>query len=65
VVLNLAYWVFGQGLGGIFQGQATDPNAGPLFILLAYVMYTLVPFDSRERQPSAPKPSSIPQPGAV
>jgi hypothetical protein len=44
-VLNLIYWVVGQGLGGIFQGGATDPNAGPLFILLAYAMYSLVPYD--------------------
>jgi hypothetical protein len=44
VVLNLVYWVVGQGLGGIFQGGATDPNAGPLFVLLACVMYTLVPY---------------------
>jgi hypothetical protein len=35
IVLNLAYWVLGQGFGGIFAGGATDPNAGPLFILLA------------------------------
>jgi hypothetical protein len=44
IVLSLAYWVFGQGLGGIFQGGATDPNAGPLFVLLACVLYSLVPF---------------------
>jgi len=43
IVLNLAYWVIGQGLGGIFQGGATDPNAGPLFVLLACALYTLVP----------------------
>ncbi len=36
VLLNLAYWLLGQGLGGIFQGGATDPNAGPLFLLLTY-----------------------------
>jgi hypothetical protein len=47
VVLNLAYWVLGQGFGGIFEGNATDPNAGPLFVLLAYQMYTLTPFDPR------------------
>jgi hypothetical protein len=44
-VLNLIYWVVGQGLGGMFQGGATDPNAGPLFMLLAYAMYHLVPYD--------------------
>jgi hypothetical protein len=43
-VLNLIYWVVGQGFGGIFAGGATDPNAGPLFVLLAYVLYTLVPY---------------------
>ena len=39
IVLNLGYWVIGQGLGGIFYtNSATDPNAGPLFILLALVV---------------------------
>jgi hypothetical protein len=41
IVLNLAYWVLGQGLGGIFQGSATDPNAGPLYVLLAIALYSL------------------------
>ncbi len=44
-VLNLIYWVVGQGFGGIFQGGATDPNAGLLFIVLGYAMYTLVPYE--------------------
>jgi hypothetical protein len=47
IALNLAYWVFGQGLGGIFQGGATDPNAGPLFILLALALYSLIPYGKR------------------
>ncbi len=34
IVLNLLYWVVGQGFGGIIQGGATDPNAGFLFALL-------------------------------
>jgi hypothetical protein len=42
VILNLAYWVLGQGFGGILTGSGTDPNAGPLFILLAFAMYPLV-----------------------
>jgi hypothetical protein len=42
VILNLAYWVLGQGFGGILTGSATDPNAGPLFMLLAFAMYPLV-----------------------
>jgi hypothetical protein len=42
VILNLAYWVLGQGFGGILTGSGTDPNAGPLFILLAFAMYSLI-----------------------
>ena len=47
VGLNLLYWVVGQGFGGIPQGGATDPNAGLLFVVLAYVMYTLTPYAGR------------------
>ncbi len=47
IVLNLAYWVVGQGFGGIFQGGATDPNAGLPFVLLAWALYALVPIDDR------------------
>jgi hypothetical protein len=54
VVLNLAYWVLGQGFGGIFQGGATDPNAGLPFVLLAYVLYTLIPV----QDPASPQPSA-------
>jgi hypothetical protein len=28
-------WVFGEALGGILTGSATDPNSGPLLVLLA------------------------------
>src|SRR6185437_15559627 len=44
IVLNVGYWVIGQGFGGIFYtNSATDPNAGPLFILLALVIVSLTP----------------------
>jgi hypothetical protein len=44
IVLSLGYWVIGQGFGGIFYtNSATDPNAGPLFILLALVLLSLTP----------------------
>jgi hypothetical protein len=32
--LGLLFWI-AEGLGGIFTGQGTDPNTGPLLILLA------------------------------
>jgi hypothetical protein len=57
VVLNLAYWVLGQGFGGIFQGGATDPNAGLPFVLLAYAMYTLVPNEQPIRSSDRASPT--------
>jgi hypothetical protein len=50
IVLNLVYWIFPQGLGGLFAGGATDPNSGPLFVLLAGAMYPL--FAQRSREPA-------------
>ena len=35
VVLALFIWVAGEDFGGILTGHATDPNSGPLLILLA------------------------------
>lgn len=34
-LVALAMWVTGQGLGGILTGMGTDPNAGPLLVVLA------------------------------
>ncbi len=62
IVLNLAYWVLGQGFGGIFQGGATDPNAGPLFVLLAIALYPLVPAEVPARTtapPVGPDPATV------
>lgn len=46
VALNLVYWLLGQGVGLIFAGGATDPNAGPLFCLLALAMLPAVAPDA-------------------
>ncbi|MCQ4081061.1 hypothetical protein NGB36_10720 [Streptomyces sp. RB6PN25] len=35
LALALVIWVVGEALGGIFTGQGTDPNSGPLLALLA------------------------------
>jgi hypothetical protein len=53
IVLNLVYWVLGQGFGGIVQGGATDPNTGLPFALLGWAMITLVvPYmGTREQNP--------------
>ncbi len=31
--------MFGEAFGGIFTGLATDPNTGPLLVLLALAVY--------------------------
>ena len=68
IVLSLAYWVVGEGLGGLFQGGATDPNSGPLLVLLACSVYSLLPAERSARTTPAlantPRatPTSIPQP---
>ena len=66
VVLSLAYWVFGQGFGGIFQGGATDPNAAPLFVLLAYALWSARPVDQTRWSPLiARRPRSTLKPSEV
>ncbi len=52
IYLNVIYWVIGQGFGGIPTGGGTDPNAGPLFILLAAALYTLLPNQKDQPNPS-------------
>jgi hypothetical protein len=37
--LSGAYWILGQGIGGIFTGSATDPGTGPPALLLAGALY--------------------------
>ncbi len=37
-LLATFFWISGQGLGGIFTGSGTDPNSGPLIVLLALAM---------------------------
>ena len=41
-LLATFFWVSGQGLGGIFTGSGTDPNTGPLIVLLALAMVPAV-----------------------
>jgi hypothetical protein len=44
-----AIWVFGQALGAILVGGATDPNSGPLLALLALAYWPPAPARSRGR----------------
>jgi hypothetical protein len=38
LVLTLAFWALGQDFGGLFTGQATDPNTGPVLALMAIAL---------------------------
>jgi hypothetical protein len=38
LALTVDFWVLGQNLGGLYSGQATDPNSGPLLALMAIAL---------------------------
>jgi hypothetical protein len=40
--LAAVYWALGQSLGGLTTGEATDPNIGPLIVLLALALWPSV-----------------------
>jgi hypothetical protein len=40
LVLSIAILVFGQDLGQLYSGRATDPNSAPLIALMAAVLLT-------------------------
>lgn len=40
-VLGVVIWVAAQALGGMFGGQGTDPNSGPLLVVVALAYWPL------------------------
>ncbi|HLH64337.1 MAG TPA: hypothetical protein VKV27_01420 [Solirubrobacteraceae bacterium] len=38
IAISVLYWIVGQGLGGVFTGQATDVSTAPLMILIAAIL---------------------------
>lgn len=47
IVLSVCFWIFGQGVGGFYSGAATDPNSGPLFVLLGLAVLGSVSQDNK------------------
>lgn len=47
ILLALLFWVIGESLGGYFTGLATDPNSGPLLILLGLSILGCKDLDKR------------------
>lgn len=39
ILLSVFYWVFFQNFGSIFSGTSSDLNSGPLFVLLALILW--------------------------
>ena len=63
IVISLAYWLFGQSLGGPFwAGGATDFNSGPLFVLLAVALFP-IPQRARDERSSEAAQASTQAPG--
>jgi hypothetical protein len=48
--LSILWWALGQDLGGLSTGRATDPGAGPLWILLAAVVWSTGPVPAAGRR---------------
>jgi hypothetical protein len=59
IVVALVIWVVAQALGGILAGGATDPNSGPLLVLLALAYWPIR--SGRTAAGAAPRPSADPE----
>ena len=65
VVTAAILWVLAQGFGGILTGQGTDPNTGPLLILLAAAFWPLTGASRRPAEASPQGGSSARRPESV
>lgn len=45
--LSLFFWVVGQSMGTYFTGTATDPNSGPLFVMLGIAILGCADLDQQ------------------
>ena len=62
-LLALAFWVFGQSLGGLNTGQATDPNTAPILVLLAGLCWIASPAHAAPRRVEPDTAASAGHPG--
>jgi hypothetical protein len=56
MVLAALIWV-AEGLGGMFTGQGTDPNSGPLLALLTAAYWPTRAHSTTDSDPALPSPS--------
>jgi len=43
VLAGLVIWVLGENFGGVLSGSGTDPNTGPLLVMIALAFWPLSP----------------------
>jgi hypothetical protein len=60
--IGLLFWI-AEGFGGIFTGEGTDPNTGPLLILLTACYWPAEPATTYTG--ASARPTTAPRPGAV
>jgi hypothetical protein len=53
IVVALVIWVAAEALGGILASGATDPNSGPLLVLLALAYWPARATADRDRAAAA------------
>jgi hypothetical protein len=67
--IALFYFFVGEGVGGVLTGSGTDPNTGPLLIMLAISLYPLhrsgPALTWRHRRTREPSGSPGPMPSAL
>jgi hypothetical protein len=51
-------WVVGEGFGGVFSGPSTDPNSGPLLMVLAAAYWPLASTSAGMRGAAAGEPDT-------
>ncbi len=66
IVISLAYWIVGQSIGGPFWTEsATDVNAGPLFVLLAFALFPLAQVATAKQRAPAEEMVQVEVPGVA
>ena len=58
IVVFALIWVAVQDVGGILAGRATDPNSGPLIILLTLIYWPLIDLELPSDPRAAGRPPS-------
>jgi hypothetical protein len=59
IVISALIWVIGENLGEIATGTATDPNTGPLLILLAAAYWPLAVSSEQTQERQLPGGSAV------